>query len=809
MAGRGWRDDRRDQARSRGTEAGRDYRSQRRHLDPPACKECADNVSALSRFAYFIYLVRKTGKTLVELDARLHQRFRTLTPDSGQDELAQIELCVEILARALSRDLRDGEEMKPRRYVIARMLLLLPVGLHDLAVKVHASHPSIGVASLEAKLRELLSAAPDADAPSFTTTQLEAVETAIDELLLASFVAQAQTEPRYAGGSNDAIQAEAALRVDRAKASARIGAMPLWREAYQAALGKTDAQLFSSFLVETNLGVCERTTRLDQAIRSLQAYLDQARARLEAAGEPGDRLAYLEFDAWRSEESARLYPELKALWQDDVLAFEAVPGDRGSILSNHVVNQPKLAAAVDAARRIVKDCDAVVQGGSVQGGSAASFASRYTTFFGDFERGFDVLTSILDANAQVRSALSQLDAHEPALAISHLSSAAETLAHIANLVFMTGSPWRAPEAGLALYDRIAAMPIADRKQLLQALFDELKEERKSIFVPQNASFVVAGLSPGGAFQSLASGWTAHDSYARSDDGSVHKRSASGSSIMQARYGGAGSADLTNYTCSVECSLPDPLVDGDKLGLAIRSDAAGQKSYRLLIEREVTSTDPDEGEFFDSVSDFLVGEDEQFIVNTYLRLLHDQGSNSIKLQEKKIRPSGGVSVGSEFLPAGETFTLSLQAYGSTVTGVLTLGGDEFRVSADDGSQPRGTFALMASGGVDVDFSNLRVDVEGSDGRPPFYAPRRVTRDQSVSVAKYGRHRSLRRGMASRSPGEARASRQRPTCGSTCKVRRSTTSNCSSGSRTSSRRLTSTCSTRCWSACCRPPSTCATR
>jgi hypothetical protein len=704
-------------------------------FERPNCKDCPEDFSALSRFAYFVYLIRKTGKTLAELEAELHQRFSSLTPESGNEELPQIELCVAILTGALPRALSDDEQMKHRRFWVAQTLHRPPMRLHDVALKVHDADPSIGIESVESKLRQLLAASPDSDTPSFTITELDTIVTAVDELLFASVVTQVKADPRFADSSEEAIHDEAVIRVIRATDPIRIAALPFLRDAYRTALNKTDAQLFSSLFVETNLGVCDRTTQLDQAIRSLQAYLDHTKAMVEAAGEPGELFGYLGFEAWRGEESARLFPELKALWQDDVLTFEGEPGVRGSIILNHVVNEPRLASAIQTAAQIVTNCQAVVQGGN--NADAVPFRSTYATFYSDFERGFDVLDSVLDANRQAQEAVRDLDAYEPRLALSHLSNAADKLAHVADLVFAATSDWRGPEAGLALYDRIAALPITSRKELLQGLFDELKDCPKAVFVPQNASFVVAGLLPNGHFQSIAD-WQINEAYSLRADGSIHKRSVGGSSPKQARYKGSGSSGLTNYSVSVDCSLRQELLDGDRFGLALRSNPAGGKGYRLLIEREITSTDPDEGEFFDETSDFFLGEDQEFIENTYLRLLHEDGSSSAELEKQKILRSGVNEIGVDLLPIGDTFTLSFQAHGNTLTGVLTLGADEFRVSANDSSRQNGTFALLASAGVDVDFSNMHVEVEGDAGRPPFYASRRATNGQSVTMTHYGKH-----------------------------------------------------------------------
>jgi hypothetical protein len=699
----------------------------------PTCKDCPEDFSALSRFAYFVYLIRKTGKTLVELEAELHQLLSSLTPESGNEELPQIELCVEILAAALPRALSDDEQMKHRRFWVAQTLLRLPVRLHDVALKVHDADPSIGLESVESKLRQLIAASPDSDTPSFIISELDTIVTTVDELLLASVVAQVKADPRFGDSSEEAISNEALIRVARATDPIRIAALPLLRDAYRTALNMTDAQLFSSFFVETNLGVCERTTRLDQAIRSLQAYLDYTRAMVEATGEPGEHFAYLGFAAWRGEESARLYPELKALWQDDVLTFEAEPGGRGSIIRDHAVNEPRLASAIQTAAQIVKNCQAVFEDSS----DAVPFRSTYATFYSDFERGFDVLESVLDANRQVQQAVRELDAYEPRLALSHLSNAADKLAHVADRVFAATSDWRGPEAGLALYDRIAALPITSRTELLQGLFDELKGGPKAIFVPQNASFAVKGLLPNGHFQSIAD-WQVNKAYSLRADGSIHKNSVGGSSLKQARYDGPGSSGLTNYRLSVDFSLRQELVHGDRFGLALRSNPAGGKGYRLLIQREVTSTDPDEGEFFDNLSDFFLEEDQRFYDHTYLRLLYEDGSSSIELKKQEISRSGVNEIEVDYLATGDVFTLSFQAHGNTVTGVLTLGADEFRVSANDSSRQTGTFALLASAGVDVDFSNMHVDVEGDAGRPPFYASRRATNGQSVTMTHYGKH-----------------------------------------------------------------------
>src|SRR5437764_1934714 len=134
--------------------------------------------------------------------------------------------------------------------------------------------------------------------------------------------------------------------------------LPLLRDAYKKRIGKDDSELFRTHFIETDLPICETVTRLDQAIRSLQAYLDDAALRASdspAAASP----PYRSYEVWRGERMATFYPELRALWRDDVLAYEANPLDRGSIIFKHVVNNPQIRTDLQSAADAIKEAKAV------------------------------------------------------------------------------------------------------------------------------------------------------------------------------------------------------------------------------------------------------------------------------------------------------------------------------------------------------------------------------------------------------------------------------------------------------------------
>ena len=689
------------------------------------CVECSQDLSAFSRFAYFVYLLRQTEKPLTEVDTILRQSLATLTPDSGRDMVSQIQICIEVLSRANPQPLTDSQKLPYERRLIVGKMRLLPLGIDNFAQQVAQALGSSSAANIAARLREALRSAPDAEGPVFTPAELQEISNQIDQRLRARLEQQVRAESAYAAATDMTIAAEVDRRFQAAVDGVTADALPLLRDAFKKRTGKTDRELFATFFIETDLPICEQVTRLDQAIRSLQAYLDDLSSQADEAGS----FDYQSYEAWRGDRMATIYPELRALWRDDVLAYESGPPDRGSIVFGHSSDNPQLRKNLEAAAEIIKDAKA-----RVENNAPVSFRDTHGVFYSDFERGFNSLDELLSANEDVQKSLAALDAYEPGQALSHLSNASRHMDSLAELVFRPSSPWIGLGAGVAAYDSLAALPLHERRQTLKELFNELASGEKAIFDPRNAQVAISGLLPDGDLQSMSTGWAVNDAYRLLDDGRIRKESVGGSrrSLKQVRYSETESRDFSNYTVKIDFELAKRLADKDRIGLAARLGSQGDRGYRLVIDREVEVTD---------------GDEPRQLTRSYLKLERFDPDGAEELDRRFIRPEGVVEAGSEYLPVGDTFTLELHVYGGKISGALKIPGEEkFRVEANSGHFAKGTFALLAGANVAADFSNLQLDFEGSGGRPPFYAGRRETRKHKIFPYRYAQHRNGKKGMA---------------------------------------------------------------
>jgi hypothetical protein len=470
----------------------------REAAEHPVCEECLDELSAFSRFAYFLYLVARTGKTLAELESIFHQGFAALSADSDRERVPQVTICQQVLGKVYPGPIQFAENMLYMRRGMVARFGGVAITLAQFEAAAHQSAPQIDAADLRDRVAQALRAALLDPTPAFTEAELALV----DNVLLAQLETEIAAEPAFNGAPANTIRDEAVSRLTVRTDAVRPELDLLRRETFKARAGKNDAQLFAELYIETNLGSCERMTRLDQAIFSLQAYLD---AILPASPPP-----YLGYAAWRGDRMQSLYPELRALWRDDVLIGELDPWDRGSLVRGSAQNAKPLRDALKAAEDALKAAKFTTASGTISD-SAFDAASRLIDQpeWNNFEAGFAAIDTVLDADAALQQAAGNLDDDEANLALDAINEAEAKLDDLARQIFSPDSTWfDLLGTGPNLIDR----PPATRQLNLSGLFWTLLNDRKSIFSAAANPVALEGLLEDGTIDLTSPAWAADGAF---------------------------------------------------------------------------------------------------------------------------------------------------------------------------------------------------------------------------------------------------------------------------------------------------------
>jgi hypothetical protein len=467
------------------------------------CGTCSEEDSIVGRFRYFLYLVGQTGKKMSDLELVLCQNLEELTSASGITQLPQITICNEVLKKRYPGALDAG--LGWCQYVLA-YLMLLPSSVVEVARRLRRSHAhSSNEADLVARLRRAL----DGFEVVFSHKEMGAFEV----VALAELQAQAQADPTFASGPTSAIELEAKRRLSEALEPAVRHRQELQRKALKQRSGtppKSDHELFRELYIETGLGSCHEISRLDQAISSLQAYLDDHGA---ATGLAVNGRAYRTYAQWRGDQLGLYYPELQAFLRDDVLSGESDSWDRGSIIRDRAGRHGFLQEQLAAVKRAIKDGYLAenadrrkLLSGAETIESLGLVAFKDSAYFAKFEEGLTVVDLVLEADDKMARALVALDSDEPGLAVAHLNDANDALLQVGELAFTAGSglstTWRLD------YRELAALPIAERREQLYNAFIDLFAGAKKIFVAPPLSGVnIPGLNLSSGSIGDSTAWT--------------------------------------------------------------------------------------------------------------------------------------------------------------------------------------------------------------------------------------------------------------------------------------------------------------
>lgn len=692
------------------------------------CSLCPEKISAFSRFAYFIYLVQRTGDSLEVLEQRFHQKLSELSPESDEEGVHQIKLCIEVLSSAYPGPLTSDENMPYARRTIGCGVTLLTMPLEKFVERIVAGLPGTDVQDLTERLQEARMAPLDAEEPVFSAAEIQTLEAHLGQLLLEQILTKVKQENHEASHAEQLAEAQRRLII--LLEPFHLEALPARRQVYKDRSGKSDRELYETLFIETNLDVCEKITRLDLAIRSLEGYLNYL---FDTATTQQDRTKYryLDYETWRADRASDIYPELKAYWRDDPLAGEDGFWDRGSIIADRAANRERIRAMLENAH------DAIEKARISNGLPAENFvanpdlidnpeyarnaASDFSSYpyYDYMKQGLAVIEDVLHADDKVHEAVTYLDHDQPGLSIAKLNEALRYLNYMSEKVFQPHSSWL--DTKQCGYEALAELVPMQRRLQLVCLGSELIGEPKALFVArQDPNEPILSEDFRDGVVTSASAWGLGEGF-RVESGHIIKNATSNEhqeTVTRCFCRYKHGTQLESYGCAVSIKLKEGLafVDldaygggGEEIGIAVRVSPTNKDRYQLVIRaRQITSIGADGHRYLDLVFELHL---EKIVDNEVV-----QSTTPIKV--------------SGYYGLDRTLKLLVERDGEKVLVRGNYFDGEINTNLhleDRDPLPFGTLVLIASKTVGADFGPINVFLLGLDhpeySVPPFYAPRR--------------------------------------------------------------------------------------
>jgi hypothetical protein len=688
-------------------------------LWPRPCVNCAENESAFSRFAYYLYLVDKTGKSFHELEITLFHDFSRLTPADGEETSSQVSICNEILQRMLGRNLNADEGFPETRFRVLSILRMAVPRTPKQIVSFLETAPGTAVAAdLLPRLVTAYGALPpltDVDMlnpqPVFTPDEIEALAQVGEALL----VQEIKSDPAFAGATPEQISAEMQHKIGQ-RAQAEIEFLQvIHRAALKQALNRTNRQLFAQLFLETDLPLCERTTRLDQAIRTLQAYIEK-----NGTSTP----AYLSFAAWRGERLGEKYPETTILLRDDVLVGDTGHFDRGSILRNHDVQLQELKLRLSVVRGAVDE--ARVHAGDSSDELTAALWNTSPKFKDDpayeyFQRGLTVIDNVLEANDQLYRAASDLDREEPGLALEKLQNAVSLLDRVDGELFANDWFWANQDTSAKRYSELVKVKPATRKERLELQFFNFTQQPKKLFKLRLPDQTLPGLTDGIVVQVGSPSWTASLEFEQRDGCIVKDGTEIGADkFSELRY--KQGRNLDNFTFSCEFRARS-LWYGHQL-----DPAQVGIGFRLQDPSAVLSQDWATGYRLAVLGAFEIVGGSSIMHNSVAIQSVNTGGVVTTLSEREVGSSDFTEIEGSSIRKDHWYGLSVTASGGELHGSLCITPEKTILLGPvvDAKFAKGTVSVFVRGSAEVEFRNLNFAAEAPTGVPPFFAPQRAAR-----------------------------------------------------------------------------------
>lgn len=723
------------------------------------CRCCPEDWSAFSQFAYVNDLVRLSGDSIADLDARLHQDFAGLRLSNAYRPVAQAALCATVLSRAFPVALNHAQRFPAQWQLVRGAMAIASLGADQLADAAASVGSGIGATDLATRLSTYLPLPAAPPATAFSTAEIDAIGLALDGLALLPLRDEVAREPAFRGQPSADIVAEASRRLAERMEPHRQAAAALRRDAYKVRAGLGDEELEQRLCIEMSAGACEMTTRVGQAIHSLQAMLDQRRAAAWVTGERA-RWAYDPYDVWRAKRLATTYPEFAAIARGDVLTGDDGAPTRGSILRGGAAARADLRSAVARVRLALRDARIAPDRNY---SNASPFAG--TEFEIYFERGLETISRIVDADEACARASAHLDNDEPGLALAALADAQSSLDAMARVVFREDALWRDPAQ--SSFEALLKLSPPWRRGREVLIANDILINPKALYEANPALAPITGLDIAtGRFNDL-SRWSVGRGTRLADQADGPSRSGrliksrldpyDNSSCETTYIDGQHLADYM-VSCDVDLTWASGFhgeSEFEIFGLVARTDARAR--YRLVVMTDwitetsgTTRSEVDtENDTFDALANTLLGlipHDDEITTVSVLRAFLvlqrvDAGGNVSELA----RNAEGVA-----LVEGR-YAFTFTAKGRQLTGALVMpGGGRREVSVGNAGQPpgsHGSFGIVASASVEADFGPLMIEVTraGDDMYPPFFAARRASPEarHRVDPVLYNDHRLERR------------------------------------------------------------------
>jgi hypothetical protein len=500
------------------------------------------------------------------------------------------------------------------------------------------------------------------------------------------------------------------------------------------------------------LNHCSRISLLDLIIRHLQEYLDHLRVHGFSV-ENRRSYVYLPYSAWRGERMGFYYPELNAIWRDDILTSRVPQESRGSIILDRARDRQVLSAQLEGAR------NALAQAKILSGSTLTNFSS--STQYQDFLRGLAVIEGVLGVDDLVQSATVQLDQDQAGVALDELRKALIELDHVCAEVFPLDTAWRIEGMSFEeYYTTLVEVPPPKRKAHLERAFDELMAGRKRIFEPLKPSSITGLRNDGSIDLTAGHAWAVDSGWDETAVGFRIERESGGKAVRYLRYKYETEIEddpatqhdaLTNYAVHFDFEVEDgafpsagnPL--GQDVGIMIiarrQTVAASQGGgYRLSIKRKALG-DPDSE---------MPRDYDYLVLEKFAGGPNDQGT---LLAEVEVGYSGYIDIEGRTIKLGHVYRLSLTVDGSTVVGKLRkTAASVFEVAADEGDFAQGAFAIGVHRDLSVAFSQFEFVGAVEKGLVPFYAKRRELgahlAEMSLDEQVYQKHVGDGQGMSTR-------------------------------------------------------------
>lgn len=491
-------------------------------------------------------------------------------------------------------------------------------------------------------------------------------------------------------------------------------------------------------LIPDPLASCDMISIIDLLIRKLQKLLEDMQVNRTMNQATAD-FSYLRYNEWRGERMAYFYPELKALWRDDVLTGDDGPLNRESIIENGSVVRPILQNELHQARKAMEAARLRTHSGTNLSVTAniynnsGLFIAESPAYFADFDNGLKAMEHIIGADKNIEDALNSLDAEQPGLSVLKILEAKRILDDVAKLVFESTSPWVMISGNHKSIDEILMdLPPANRRFLMANLFNELISGGKRIFRPSARDFKVNGVSESGAIE-IDPDWRVTGNFEQSGTGI--EKSKQGTSWLVNKDG----TDFTNYLFESDVILDSELVNNDSFGLAIRLVNPGnfpREGYRAIVRQVVTGNNQNSVTRHEFVLQMLKTDNNGQLVITDLKkdeigffAISDDVALNTNDPDRKL------------LTLGDLYSISISCSGKQITARFRRSASRvIELQTENQDYDKGTFGFFSSQRPELRFRNASIIIEGQnqDSLPPFYVNRKATNRNVLDDRMYLDH-----------------------------------------------------------------------